>query len=169
MFGFTLCQGLTDNISIGVGGYPEGHPDCPTIEEDIQHLKEKVNAGADFIITQLCFSAETIINFIKNCRENDINVPIIVGIYSPENYRTLIRLMEITKVTMSSEQLAEYRQHRHNPTKFQEFAVQKTLEMITEIFDSDIGVYGLQFFSLNKFNNIKAILQEMNALENRIE
>lgn len=61
-------------------GYPSGHPDCPSYEEDIRHLKEKVDAGADFIITQLFFDAETYIKFYNDCRKIGIEVPIIPGV-----------------------------------------------------------------------------------------
>lgn len=61
-------------------GYPNGHPDCATYEEDIQHLKEKVDAGADFIITQLFFENKTFFKFLKDCRDIGITIPIIPGI-----------------------------------------------------------------------------------------
>ena len=61
-------------------GYPHGHPDCPSYEEDLQHLKEKVDAGADFIITQLFFEAETFLKFHADCRRIGITVPIIAGV-----------------------------------------------------------------------------------------
>jgi len=61
-------------------GYPTGHPDCPTYEEDLQHLKEKIDAGADFIITQLFFEAEVFLQFVRDCREIGILCPIIPGI-----------------------------------------------------------------------------------------
>lgn len=63
-----------------LSGYPHGHPDCATYEEDIQHLKEKVDAGADFIITQLFFEAETFLKFHADCRRIGITVPIIAGV-----------------------------------------------------------------------------------------
>ena len=61
-------------------GYPQGHPDCSSYEEDLIHLKEKVDAGADFIITQLFFEAKTFLKFVADCREIGIDVPIIPGI-----------------------------------------------------------------------------------------
>ena len=61
-------------------GYPHGHPDCPSYEEDLQHLKEKVDAGADFIITQLFFESETFLKFHADCRRIGITVPIIAGV-----------------------------------------------------------------------------------------
>jgi len=60
-------------------GYPTGHPDCPTYEEDLQHLKEKMDAGADFIITQLFFEVDVFIKFVKDCRDIGITCPIIPG------------------------------------------------------------------------------------------
>ena len=62
-------------------GYPCGHPDCASYEEDIIHLKEKVDAGADFIITQLFFDIETFFKFYDDCRKIGITVPIIPGIF----------------------------------------------------------------------------------------
>ncbi len=61
-------------------GYPTGHPDCASYEEDLIHLKEKVDAGADFIITQLFFKAETFLKFQRDCRAIGIDCPIIPGI-----------------------------------------------------------------------------------------
>jgi hypothetical protein len=61
-------------------GYPTGHPDCSSYEEDLQHLKEKVDAGADFIITQLFFEASTFFKFEQDCRDIGITVPIIPGV-----------------------------------------------------------------------------------------
>ena len=63
-----------------ISGYPNGHPDCSSYEEDIQHLKEKVDAGADFIITQLFFENKTFFKFLKDCRAAGITVPVIPGI-----------------------------------------------------------------------------------------
>lgn len=61
-------------------GYPNGHPDCPSYHQDLQHLKEKVEAGANFVITQLFFRAEMFINFVKDCRAIGISCPILPGI-----------------------------------------------------------------------------------------
>lgn len=63
-----------------MAGYPKGHPDCTSYAEDLQHLKEKCDAGADFIITQLFFEAQTFLQFVKDCREVGITVPILPGI-----------------------------------------------------------------------------------------
>lgn len=62
-------------------GYPKGHPDAESYEADLQHLKEKVCAGADFIITQLFFRSETFLQFLKDCQAIGITCPVIPGIF----------------------------------------------------------------------------------------
>lgn len=62
-------------------GYPKGHPEAKSFEDDLKHLKEKVSAGADFIITQLFFEADTFFSFLKACTEIGISCPILPGIF----------------------------------------------------------------------------------------
>lgn len=62
-------------------GYPKGHPEAESYEADLRHLKEKVFAGADFIITQLFFQPETFFKFMKDCQAIGITCPIIPGIF----------------------------------------------------------------------------------------
>ncbi len=62
-------------------GYPQGHPDSTSYEDDLGYLKEKVDCGADFIITQLFFQPETFIKFESDCRAVGITCPIIPGIF----------------------------------------------------------------------------------------
>lgn len=69
-----------DTFCISVAGYPEVHPESPGIKEDIKWLKEKMNKGADFIITQLFLDAKDFIEYVKLCREEGINCPIVPGV-----------------------------------------------------------------------------------------
>ena len=62
-------------------GYPTGHPEAQSYADDLQHLKEKVDAGADFIITQLFFRADTFLKFLRDCRAIGITVPILPGVF----------------------------------------------------------------------------------------
>lgn len=81
-------------------GYPDGHPDCKSYEEDIVHLKEKVDAGADFIITQLFFEAETFYKFYDDCRKIGITVPIIPGIFPIQVRHGDLRHVTVSYVVM---------------------------------------------------------------------
>lgn len=62
-------------------GYPTGHPEAESYEADLRHLKEKVDAGADFVITQLFFRPDTFLKFLDDCRAIGITCPILPGIF----------------------------------------------------------------------------------------
>ena len=79
-------------------GYPHGHPECPSYAKDLQYLKEKVDAGADFIITQLFFETQIFLQFCHDCRAIGITVPIIPGIMPIQGYQSLRNLTKLSKL-----------------------------------------------------------------------
>ena len=75
-----IRDGHKTQFCIGVAGYPEKHFEAPNMETDMKYLKEKVDAGADYITTQMFFNNQKYFDFVKACKENGINVPIIPGL-----------------------------------------------------------------------------------------
>ncbi|GKZ27903.1 methylenetetrahydrofolate reductase (NAD(P)H) met13, partial [Aspergillus brasiliensis] len=86
-----------NHFDIGVGGYPEGADDNPDVDQLIDHLKEKVDAGASFVITQMFYDTDNFIGWVKKCRDKGIHVPIIPGIMPIQTYAAFIRRSDWTK------------------------------------------------------------------------
>ena len=87
---YRLAQSVRACVCVCVCvGYPTGHPEAQSYADDLQHLKEKVDAGADFIITQLFFRADTFLKFLRDCRAIGITVPILPGVFPIQVRRTV--------------------------------------------------------------------------------
>lgn len=84
------------DICCGVGGYPERHPEAPSMEADIANLKRKVDAGADFITTQLFFDNAVYHRFVEQCRAAGISVPILPGIMPVLSLKQIHRMTELS-------------------------------------------------------------------------
>jgi methylenetetrahydrofolate reductase (NADPH) len=75
-----ISNGEKTNFCIGIAGYPEKHFEAPNMKTDMRYLKEKVDAGADYIVTQMFFDNKKYFNYVDMCRKEGINVPIVPGI-----------------------------------------------------------------------------------------
>src|SRR5690625_6874483 len=100
-----LMQAEPSNFCVGVAGYPEKHFEAPNLDWDIQHLKKKVDAGADYIVTQMFFNNQEYFDFVSKCRDYGIEVPIVPGLKiltRPEHLRFLPKYFHLTKIGRAS-------------------------------------------------------------------
>lgn len=150
---------LKPDATIAVAGYPEVHSDAIDRDTDINYLKNKIDAGADFVLTNLCFSFDVLINFIKCCRDIGITVPIIPGIYIPNSYVSLVQMCRICKVSVPDEQMKNYRKLKNNVEQFKQYAKENAEQLLTQLFEYEFEkIYGVHFYTLNKYDNINDIL-----------
>jgi len=146
------------DFCIGVAGYPEKHIEAPSLQSDLKRLKEKVDAGADYVVTQMFFDNQKYFNFVKAAREIGITVPIIPGIKPVSILRHLSILPQVFKLDLPEELVSEIEKCHSNKAVRQvgiEWAIQQSKELIAA------GVPGIHFYSMGKSDNIKAIAKEL--------
>lgn len=95
------------NFCIGAAGYPEKHMDAPNLQSDLNFLKRKVEAGAEFITTQMFFDNGKYIDYVKKCREMGINVPVIPGIKPLTSKKQILSLPRIFNIEIPIELTSE--------------------------------------------------------------
>jgi len=88
------------DIEVAVAGYPEKHPEANTLDEDIDNLKRKIDAGADKVISQFFFDSDTFLRFLEKCRKKNINVPIIPGILPVSNVKQMVHFSKMCGTTI---------------------------------------------------------------------
>lgn len=139
-----------DYFTICVAGYPTGHPDAKSYEDDLKHLKEKVDAGADFIITQLFFRAETFINFVRDCRAIGINVPILPGVMPIQSYDSLRQIAKLSKLEVPDAITKIVAPLKDNDEAIRNYGVQQAVTLIRELFNAGVAP-GIHFYTLNRY------------------
>ncbi len=133
-------------LEIGVAGYPEGHPETPSKLDDLYNLKRKVDAGADFIITQLFFDNREFFDFRERCELIGIDVPIIAGIMPVLSRRSVLRMCDMCGARIPAGLLR--RLFDASDDDVARIGVDWATQQCENLLDE--GVAGLHFYTLNK-------------------
>lgn len=143
---------------IGVGAYPEKHFEAPNIETDIANLKKKVNAGADYIITQMFFDNKVFYDFVEKCRQAGITVPIIPGLKPISTPRQISLLPESFSIDIPLELTAEIEKAGDDKEKIYRIGTEWCTEQCKDLIRH--GVPAVHFYTMGKTGNIVSILKE---------
>ncbi|CAG8563965.1 24393_t:CDS:2, partial [Racocetra persica] len=140
--------------------YPEGHPDSDNKAQDLRYLKEKVDAGADFIITQLFYDVDLFIEWEKECRKIGITVPIIPGIMPIQGYNSFRRVTNLCKINIPANVSKALEQIKHDDQAVKDYGVSLAIIMITTLYEQ-YNVKGFHFCTLNLEKSVRLILEKM--------
>lgn len=151
----------TDNCAdfcVGVAGYPEKHMEAPSLKSDLKRLKQKVDLGADYVVTQMFFDNKKYFEFVDEARKMGINVPIIPGIKPIAIKKHLQLLPQVFRVDIP-EDLIEAVEACKNNKEVRQVGVDWCIAQSKEL--KEAGVPVLHYYSMGKSDNIKAIAQEV--------
>jgi len=149
----TIEQGNID-FCIGVAGYPEKHLEAPSLDFDLKKLKDKMDAGADYIVTQMFFDNSKFFEFVRKVREAGITVPIIPGIKPIAVKRHLQLLPQVFKIDLPEVLINEVEKCKNN-AEVRQVGIEWTIQQSKELKEAGIPV--LHYYSMGKSDNIKAI------------
>jgi methylenetetrahydrofolate reductase (NADH) len=154
-------------FGIGVAGFPEGHPATPNRLLEMDHLKAKVGAGADYIVTQLFFDNRDFYDFRERCTLADIHVPIIAGIMPITSESGLKRIAELAGGARFPARLLRALQRCENdPEMVRRVGVHFALEQCHDLLDNNVA--GIHFYTLNRSDATRVIFDSLGIPRRRI-
>ncbi|XDD52265.1 methylenetetrahydrofolate reductase [NAD(P)H] [Leptospira sp. WS92.C1] len=147
------------DFCIGGGCYPEKHPDAKTLEEDVRHLKLKVEAGTDFLVSQLFFVNSIFENFLNFVRKVGIRVPVIPGIMPITSFAQIERFKSMAGCEFPSSLIADLQEVEHRPEEFYRRSLNFTVKQCRELLK--MGVPGIHLYTLNQSHASYDIVREL--------
>lgn len=155
-------------FGIGVAGFPEGHPATPNRLVEMDHLKAKVDAGADYIVTQLFFDNRDFLDFRERCLLAGIHVPIIAGIMPVTSMSGFKRIAELAGGARFPAKLLRALQRCEDDSKMvSRVGVHFALEQCHDLLDNDVA--GIHFYTLNRSDATRLIFDSLGIPRRRSE
>jgi methylenetetrahydrofolate reductase (NADPH) len=149
------------DFCVGAAGFPEVHLDAPDRASDLRYAKEKVDAGADFLITQLFFDNDTYFDYVEEARGAGIDVPIIPGIMPITNHGQIKRFTEMCGATIPADLEEQLDGRADDPEAVAELGVAYATLQCSDLLAQ--GAPGIHFYTLNRSPATRAILAALRA------
>ena len=150
------------DFCIGAACYPEVHPESTNQKEDLQHLKEKVDAGADFLTTQMVFDNNLFFNFLYKLRETGVTVPVLPGIMPITNARQVERAIKLSGSFMPQRFKSIVDYFGSDPESMKQAGIAYATDQIIDLYAN--GITNVHVYSMNKPDVAKAILDNLSAI-----
>lgn len=153
-----------DHFNIGIAAYPEGHPEEGDKGALLTYLKEKTDAGADFIITQMFYDVDNFINWCSEVRKIGIDIPIIPGIMPISTYAAFIRRAKWSQITIPQHFLDSLDPIKEDDYAVREIGTHLVAELCQKLIDSRY-INHLHFYTMNLEKSTLMLLEELNLVD----
>lgn len=144
-------------LNIACGACPEKHPDAPSVEQDIMHLRAKQDNGATFIMTQLCHDVDAFSRFMERIRRAGVTLPVDMGLMPVLKKDPIIRMTLSNGCSIPGELATIIGKYGDNPEDFAKAGKEYTVRQIARFIDA--GIDGLHIYTLNKYADVAEILE----------
>ena len=156
-----MRQNFGDYFGIGVAGFPEGHVLCPDRDEDAGYLKRKIDAGADFVITQLFFDNKDYFEYVARLGKLGIDRRVIPGVLPITDYNGLVRFCAACGASIPQKVNDIFKPIASDPEKTLEAGIKFCVEQCRQLLT--LGAPGIHFYTLNKIEPVSTIMQAIRS------
>ena len=147
------------NMGILVAGYPEGHCENPSKEDDFQHLLEKIHAGANGIITQLFFDNRYLFEFAAKLKTAGVDIPLLAGIFPISNAKQIKRITELSGASIPLELRIGLEKYGDSPEDMEKFGTDYAVNQVKELLKG--GINHFHFYTMNRHQQTRNILFQL--------
>lgn len=152
-------------FSIGGACYPEGHVECPSQKEDLRHLKEKVDCGVDFLVTQMFFDNSALYSFLYRAQQVGITVPVLAGIMPVTNAAQMTRILSLSGTTLPNRFRMILDKFRERPDAMKQAGIVYAAEQMVDLVAN--GVRGAHVYTMNKPDVAAGIAENLSKVLGR--
>ena len=164
-----LCAMLkAGGFCVGAACYPEGHPECQNRDEDVDNMVKKVEAGADFLVTQMFFDNNMLYSYLYRLQKRGVRLPVHAGIMPITSARQVSRMVKLSNAYVPSKLLTFCDKFAENPSAMRQAGVAYATDQIIDLIGNGVG--GIHLYTMNKpevtrdiVRNVDAIVDAVNA------
>lgn len=154
------------HLSVGAACYPEGHLSSPSPELDILYIKEKVDAGVDFLITQLFLDNELFYDHLNKLRRNGVNVPVIAGIMPVLNQKQIAKISELSGCRLPAKFKRMLERYEGDELALKQAGTAYAIEQIIDLYAW--GVDGIHLYTMNRIDTTREIINSTHYIKNHM-
>ena len=161
-YAYELVKHIKDYGYFDIGGacYPECHPECDSLEKDIENLKNKVDCGIDFLITQLFYDNDIFYSFLEKVRKKGIYAPVFAGIMPITNIKQIDRIIGLSGTKLPREVTDFLEKYKDNPQDLEKAGLDFAIKQINDLLSN--GVNGIHIYTMNKPYVARTVLKGIN-------
>jgi len=152
-----LLDAKPSNFCIGVAGYPEKHFEAPNLKTDIRYVKEKINAGAEYVVTQMCYDNKCYFDYVDLCRKEGVTVPIVPGLKIITSKSQLVTIPKNFYVSLPVELADEINEAK--PEHVMDIGVEWAAKQVEELFNKNVP--SVHFYIMQNSKPIKKLMERL--------